>query len=211
MVRLAAAGFASALLLTLSSASAGASTGQVPKSVVEAQAAKVLAAETGQKPPNVKCPGGLPAKVGASIDCTLTPHGSKTVYPVNVTVQSVKKGTAHFDIQVGQAKGVANKAKFCYDNSALDKATSQAATIKDLLNIFVASQATINDFQGTAPSKIVKQVGALVHAARVAISTGDASAFGTKAIQNDGKQIDAFCGQNPDGTAIGSTTTTVAG
>ena len=207
MIRLVATGLASITFLAMCSTSAGASSGVVPRQVVEAQAAKVLAAQTGQKPPNVKCPGDLPARVGAAINCTLTPHGSKVVYPVKVTLQSIRQGTAHFYVQVGQAKGAANKATFCADNAAIDRATAPAQTLGDLIPIFEANQSTLNEFQGTAPPKVVKQAGTLVHAARVAVTTGNAKAFGTRSIQKAEQQVALFCGQNADGSPIGSPST----
>jgi hypothetical protein len=199
----AAAGLACAALLGAYSASAGAAAGQVSKSVVEAQAAKVLAAQTGQPLPHVTCPGGLPGRVGASIKCTLTPKGSTTKYPVTVTVRSIHGGTANFYVQVGQAIGAANKTEFCKDNAILDQATSVAQTPSDLIPILKANESTILDFQATAPSKIVVDAGKLVQAARNAIKTGNANAFTTKAIMKAGANVDAFCGQNPDGSPAG--------
>ena len=188
--------------------SAAASTGSVPKTVVEAQAAKVLAQETGLKPPTVTCPGDLEGQVGASIKCTLTPAGSKLVYPVKVTVNSEENGTAHFHVQVGQAFGVANKAKFCRDNAVLDRAASGAKTVADLVPIFIANEKSLLDLQATAPPKIVVSAGTLVHAAKDAINSGNASAFSTRALTNAGRAVDAFCGQNADGSPAGSPPTT---
>src|ERR1700689_1114448 len=89
----ASAGILAAALLGTRGVPAGATAGDVPKSVVEAQAAKVLAAETGQESPSVKCPGDLQGKVGATLRCVLIPKGSKLKYPVVVTVGSVHNGT----------------------------------------------------------------------------------------------------------------------
>ena len=114
---------------------------------MESQVAAQLAAETSQPVPKVTCPGGLQAKVGATIDCTLVSKGSTTQYPVHVKVTSVSNGTAHFDAQVGQAAGAADKTTFCNDNAILDKATSAAQQPSDLVAIFKANQATIAEFQ----------------------------------------------------------------
>lgn len=202
----AAAGFCGALIM--GSIPAAASGPSIPASVVEAQAAKVLAAKTGQKLPKVTCPGNLQGKVGAFINCTLVPRGSKVVYPVRVTVNSVRNGTAHFYAQVGQAKGVANKAQFCIDNAILDKATSAAQTGSELISILKSHENTILDFQKTAPSSIVVDAGALISAAQAAIKSGDPGGVTTKSISQAGTAVDAYCGQNPDGSPIGSTTTT---
>jgi hypothetical protein len=203
VARLVTAGFVFAALLGAYSASAAAAMGQVPKRVVESQAAKVLAAQTGQPLPRVTCPGGLQGRVGASIKCTLTPKGSTAKYPVTVTVRSIHGGTAHFYVQVGQAFGAANKTEFCKDNAILDQATSVAQTPSALVPIFEANESTIIDFQATAPSKIVVDAAKLVQAARKAINTGNANAFTTKAIMKAGADVDAFCGQNPDGSPVG--------
>jgi Domain of unknown function (DUF4333) len=204
-IRRATGGVVVALLLGLSGISAGASTGEVPASVVEAQAAKVLASKTGQAPPKIICRKGLEGKVGAHINCALTTKGSKLVYPVRVTVNSVRNGTAHFSVQVGQAAGQANKKVFCQDNAILDTATSAAQTPAALIAAFQANQKAIVEFQATAPSKVVADAGILVVAARKAVQTNDTTAFGTKAIMNAGLAIDAFCGQNSDGSPIGRT------
>jgi hypothetical protein len=188
-------------------AGAAAATGSVPKSVVEAQAAKILAAETGQGLPHTKCPDDcpddLPGKVGASITCVLTPKASKLKYPVVVTVNSVRKGTAHFRVQVGQAIGAANKAKFCADTAVLDKATSVAKTPSNLIAIFESNVKTLNDFQGTAPSAIVATAGTLVQAARTAVNTGSAQAFATPAIMKDILAVSTYCGLNIGGSPLG--------
>jgi hypothetical protein len=93
--RIIGATLVSTALLVAFGASANAATGVVPKSAVEAISAKVLAQETGQKLPKVVCPSGLKAKIGASIHCTVTPHGSTTKYPATVTVRSLHNGVAN--------------------------------------------------------------------------------------------------------------------
>jgi hypothetical protein len=188
-----------ALLFTLSGA-AGAATGSVPKAVVESQSAKILAAETGQGLPYVQCPGDLRGKVGASIKCVLTPKGSKLKYPVVVTVNSVRKGTAHFHVQVGQAFGVANKAKFCADTATIDKATAGTHTTAELIPIFEANEKTVMDFQGVAPSAVVASAGTLAQAVRNAVNSGNANAFATPSIMKAEVAVNRFCGLNADGS-----------
>jgi hypothetical protein len=203
---MATAGVAGALLPGLVGVPAGANSAEVPATVVEAQAAKVLAGETGLAPPKIICRTGLEGKVGAHINCTLTTKGSKLVFPVRVTVNSVHDGTAHFSVQVGQAPGQANKKLFCRDNATIDMATSAAQTPAALIAAFQANQKVILEFQATAPSKVVADAGVLVVAARKAVQTNDTTAFGTKAIMKAGLAVDAFCGQNSDGSPIGRTT-----
>jgi hypothetical protein len=191
--------------LGLLSATAGA-TGVVTKSTVQSQAAKILAKETGEKPPKVTCTGGLKAKVGASVHCTVVPHGSTLKYPAVVTVRSIHGSTANFHVQVGQAAGQANMTKFCADNTTLLTAVSGATTPDAFVQALEANESIILDFQNTAPSKIVDQAGALVQAARAAISAGNPAAFDTKAAEVAGNAVDAFCGQNASGQPLGSST-----
>jgi hypothetical protein len=103
-----------------------------------------------------------------------------------------------------------DKTAFCNDNATLDKASSPVQQPSDLIPVLKANQATINDFKANAPSDIASSADALVTAANNAIASGDASGFTTQAIQAAGTKVDAYCGQNPDGTPIsgGSTTQT---
>jgi hypothetical protein len=207
--RFLAAGFAFATLISACSGSISiGGTPEVSQSDVQSKVAAQLAAETSQPVPKITCPSGLKAKVGASIDCTLTPQGSTTTLPVHVIVTSVTNGTAHFSAQVGQAAGAGDKTTFCADNAILDKATASVQTQSDLIAALKANQVTINNFQATAPSDIVASAGQLAIAANNAITSGDASAFNTPAIQDDGNKVNAYCGQNPDGTPIASGSTT---
>lgn len=81
-------------------ASAGAcsvthSTSVSKNDVADQIAAKMTDAE-GEKPEAVSCPGNLPAKVGAQIDCTMKVKG--IAYDVNVTVTSVNGKDVKFDM-----------------------------------------------------------------------------------------------------------------
>ena len=89
---------------------------------------------------------------------------------------------------------------FCSDNARLDQATAAAQQPSDLVPIFKANQSLLADFQSKAPSAIVAQAGVLVLAADHAISSGDASAFATSKVVNAGTKVDAYCGQNADGS-----------
>ena len=84
------------------SVSIGSSPPAVSKSDVEAEVATQLAAKVNQPKPTITCPGPLPAKVGASIDCDLVAQGDTVKYPVHVVVDSVTNGTVNFTSQVGQ-------------------------------------------------------------------------------------------------------------
>lgn len=63
------------------SVSIGGGTPQVSKSDVEAQVATQLAASVNQPKPTITCPGPLPARVGASLDCDLVAQGATVKYP----------------------------------------------------------------------------------------------------------------------------------
>ena len=182
---------------------AAATTGAVPKAVVESQTAKILAAETGQGLPHVTCPSNLQGRVGASLTCVLTPKGSKLKYPVVVRVNSVRQGTAHFHVQVGQAIGAANKAKFCVATATVDKATSVAVHPADLIPIFKRNVKALNNFQSTAPAPIVATAGTLIQAVRTAVTTGNAQAFTTSHILKAEQAVNTYCGLNIDGSPAG--------
>jgi hypothetical protein len=203
LIRMVFVGSMTVSLLGALGSTAAAATGAVPKAIVESQSAKILAAETGEGLPHVKCPGDLQGRVGASIKCVLTPKGSKLKYPVVVTVNSVSKGTAHFHVQVGQAIGAANKANFCVDTAIIDKATSGPKRLSDLIPIFESNAKTLSDFQGTAPSAVVASAGTLVQAVRVAVTTGNAHAFTTPRILKAELAVNTFCGLNADGSPSG--------
>lgn len=178
---------------------AGASTGVVPRSTVQSQSAKILAAQTGEKPPKVTCKTGLEAKVGASIHCTVVPYGSKLVYPATVTMKSIHGKTANFHIQVGQAVGQANMTKFCADNAKIDAALATATTPDEFLDALQAQNKAMLDFQTTAPSPIVADAGTLVQASRQALATGDPTIFTTQKVEQAGVAVDTFCGQKVSG------------
>ena len=76
---------------------------EVAKADVESEAASQLAAKVNQPRPKVTCPRALSAKVGATVDCDLVAQGDTVKYPVHIVVDSVKDGTAHFRVEVGQA------------------------------------------------------------------------------------------------------------
>ena len=58
-----------------------------------------LEAEVGARP-DVSCPEGLKAEVGATIRCTLAVGEDPHTYGVTVTITSVEGDTAHFDVEV---------------------------------------------------------------------------------------------------------------
>jgi hypothetical protein len=98
-VRFLTAGFVCATLVSACSGSVSIGKVEVSQSDVESQVASQLGSlwvQIKQPAPKVSCPGGLEAKVGVAIDCTLTPQGGTTTYPVHVTVTSVNNSTAHF-------------------------------------------------------------------------------------------------------------------
>ena len=190
------AGAAATLLV---GAGVGAGTPKLSKSTVQTQAAKILASKTGQKLPKVTCASGIAARVGAVIHCTVVPHGIALTYPVTITVRSLHRGTARFSVQVGQALGQANQAKFCADNATITSALSAATTQAAFLSALQANVQVIFDLQSTAPSKIVYSAGTLIEATRQALQSGNVSIFNTKAVRKAASAVDEFCGQSTTG------------
>ena len=96
--------------LLVAGCSAGASfsvgtTPKVPRQSVENEVATVIAQKVNQPTPKVVCPGDLAGKVGTVMYCTLTPKGSSTSYPVQVTVDSVNGTDVHFNMVVSATPG----------------------------------------------------------------------------------------------------------
>lgn len=88
------------------SALAGCTQGQavVPKSAVEKEIGGKYAEQAGQPAKAVSCPSGLAAKVGASVQCTLTTSDGSP-HPIIVSVTSVSGKTINFFIQLGDIVG----------------------------------------------------------------------------------------------------------
>ena len=80
----------------------GGGEGAVPRGDVEAQAARQLAASTGRPPPDVVCPGDLPAKKGATLACVLTADDNAR-YRVTIAVTAVDGADVDFDVSVADA------------------------------------------------------------------------------------------------------------
>lgn len=152
------------------------------KSSVQSQAAKILAAKTGQKLPKVTCTSGVAAKVGAVTHCTVVPHGMTLTYPVTITVRSIHGRTANFYVQVGQALGQANQAKICLDKAPIDEALTAATTAADFLSALHTKEPTLLELRSTAPSRIVDSAGTIVAAARQALQSGSITVFNSHAV-----------------------------
>jgi hypothetical protein len=189
-------------LLSLLAGAAGATVAQIPKGVVQSQTSKAVSARTGQPPPRVSCPNGLPATIGASISCTLTPQGSTTRYPVRATISSITGATPHFQVQIGQPISPGNKVEFCHDNATLDAATAAAHQPSDLVGIVNAQANTILNLNATAPPKVSTAAATLFFAAKTAVASNSASAFTTARVVAARAAIDAFCHQHANGSPI---------
>lgn len=87
--------------VTMAGVLAACGSAAVPATDVQTQISEQLAAQVGQTPDSVTCPGDLPAEVGATLTCQLT-AGSEQL-PVMVTVTSVEGTDVKFDIEVGGA------------------------------------------------------------------------------------------------------------
>lgn len=78
------------------SCSVGSSSHSVSKSDVADQIRAKMTDAAGNKPESVTCPGDLPAKVGAQLNCEMKVKDS--TYNVNVTVTSVEGKDVKFDM-----------------------------------------------------------------------------------------------------------------
>ena len=72
------------------------SSHSVGRSDVESQITSKMTDAAGNKPDSVACPGDLPAKVGAQLNCDMKVKYES--YNVNVTVTSVDGGDVKFDM-----------------------------------------------------------------------------------------------------------------
>lgn len=78
------------------------SSHSVSKNDVAAQIKEKMTDVNGNKPDSVKCPGNLPAKVGAELTCEMKLNDVK--YSVKVTVTSVQGKDVQFDMVKTMAK-----------------------------------------------------------------------------------------------------------
>lgn len=85
------------------SAEVGIGDNVISESDLEDEVAQQLAKQVNQPEPDIDCPDGLKAEVGASTQCVLSVKGDSDRYAVTVTVNEVDESTkeAHFDIEVG--------------------------------------------------------------------------------------------------------------
>lgn len=68
----------------------------VARSDVESQITETMTDAAGNKPDTVSCPGDLPAKIGAQLDCEMKVKNQ--TFDVNVTVTSIDGGNVKFDM-----------------------------------------------------------------------------------------------------------------
>lgn len=87
------------VLLLVPTAGCGLGDKSLARSKVQSEVSAKLAAQVGQKPKSVTCPGDLKAKTGRSMTCRLV-AADGTSHDVAVKVTSVSGDTVHFDINV---------------------------------------------------------------------------------------------------------------
>ncbi len=90
-----------ATTLALAACSSDDSVGTLAKGTVETGAMDALTKKTGQQAPQITCPGDMPAKVGASMVCSIPLTNG--IYDVTVTVTAVNGTTAQFSVEVASA------------------------------------------------------------------------------------------------------------
>lgn len=76
----------------------------IDRAIVERQAAAQLQQEVGApKAPNLDCPADLNAKVGATVNCTLSSDDSSDEYAVHIVVTSIRGTEAVFNVRVADS------------------------------------------------------------------------------------------------------------
>jgi hypothetical protein len=109
----------------------------------------------------------------------------------------------------GNTAATGNKAKFCQDNATVAKAVTAnggGLDAKTLLSVFRSNSALVADFRANAPGEVVGDAQTLVDAADLAISANDASGLlDSHFFAHASIRIDAYCGQNGNGTPATST------
>ncbi|RMI35560.1 DUF4333 domain-containing protein [Nocardia stercoris] len=98
MIRIVTAIAAAASVVALAGCSVSVGGKSVDKNDVANEISQKLTEQVGKQPDKVECPGNLPAKVGATLVCTLT--DGTTQYDVHVDVTGVDGDKALFDIKV---------------------------------------------------------------------------------------------------------------
>lgn len=100
-----------------------------------------------------------------------------------------------------------DKTAFCQDNAKLDAATASATTPDEALAALKANQSTIDDFAKNAPADIKAQADVLVSTSKAAIAANDSSGLANNAkFSAAGTAVDSYCGQQPNGQPVGSST-----
>ena len=107
------------------------------------------------------------------------------------------------------AASAGDKTAFCTDNAALDKATAAATTPAEALTALKANASTLDAFARDAPAAIKTQANVLAGDAKAAIAANDAAVFTSDAkFANAGPAVDAYCGEQANGTPATTGTST---
>lgn len=100
-MKITAAAVLSALALSVAGCSVQLGGAEVKEADLEKSVSQTLAAQVGETPDKVDCPGNLKGEVGETMRCTLT-EGGETL-GVTVTVTSVDGDTVNYDVKVDEA------------------------------------------------------------------------------------------------------------
>jgi hypothetical protein len=106
------------------------------------------------------------------------------------------------------AVSAGDKTAFCKDNAALDKATAAATTAAEALKALKDNQSTIDAFARDAPTAIKAQANVLAGDAKAAIAANNPGVFSDPKFAAAGPAVDAYCGQQANGTSTTSTSAT---
>jgi hypothetical protein len=98
-----------------------------------------------------------------------------------------------------------SKTAFCSANATLDKASVNVDSAAGFVAVLKANTAALNTFAHNVPGGTVGvDAKKLVAAARLALAANSATAFDTPAVVTAGADIDTYCDEQSDGSALPS-------
>jgi Domain of unknown function (DUF4333)/Domain of unknown function (DUF4190) len=150
---------------------ASSSTPSVAQSSVESQISDQIQTSGGTRPQSVSCASDLPAKIGATIHCTVNQTPGKSV-AVTATVSSVDGNTAHFTVTADipaaappaapapAAAPTAPSAAPVNPTAAAPAPATTGIVACKLFNLGVLNGWTITDASSNSACTIVSNIGA---------------------------------------------------
>lgn len=172
-------------VIALGVVAAGSGTSSVAHGAVESQISDQIQMSGGSRPQSVSCAADLPAKVGASVHCTVTQAGKS--YPVTATVSTVEGNTAHFNISADTPPAAAapTNAAAAPTNPPSAPASPTAAAAPpasgivacQLFNMGALSDWTITDASSNSACTITSPAGAAFSLVLTPTTAGSAASL----------------------------------